>query len=190
MVIKEWIDKLVRFDAAATKRLILAQNAKVGNAFAKLISMSCDSWYWLVGVLAVWVFGREPWRERAVLLGVTIVLLAGLVLGIKQLVRRRRPDGEWGQVYRALDPHSFPSGHAARALAIALMGFYFGLNWVAIVLIFWAAMVGWSRVALRLHYLVDVLVGWVVGVIAALLAMATSPWLISLYHHLMDLLRI
>ena len=125
MATSNWIGKLLRFDGVITQHLVLSESAEFRKALAKFISLSCDSWYWLVGLLAIWFFGREPWRERAMLTAVTIVLLVILVLGIKLLVRRRRPDGEWGQVYRALDPHSFPSGHAARALAIALLGVYF-----------------------------------------------------------------
>ena len=52
-----------------------------------------------------------------------ILILAALVLAIKFLVRRQRPEGEWGAIYRNTDPHSFPSGHAARAVLLA------GLFW-------------------------------------------------------------
>ena len=188
MRISACIAKLLRLDAAITRRFVLPESAKFGTSLAKLISLSCDSWYWLVGIFAVWAFGREPWRDRAVLLGVTILFLAVLVLGIKQLVRRQRPDGEWGQVYRALDPHSFPSGHAARALAIAILGIFYGLGWVAVVLVIWAVLVGWSRVALRLHFAVDVLVGWLLGAIGALIAILSSHWLIAIYLRAMNLI--
>ena len=50
-----------------------------------------------------------------------ILGLAGVVLAIKFLVRRERPQGEWGGIYRNTDPHSFPSGHAARAFLIAVV---------------------------------------------------------------------
>lgn len=188
MTNSDWIGKLLRFDGVITQRLVLPESSKFRKAIAKLISLSCDSWYWLVGLLAIWFFGGQLWRERAMLIAVTIVLLVILVLGIKQVVRRRRPDGEWGQVYRSLDPHSFPSGHAARALAIALMGVYFGLGWLAVGLVIWAALVGWSRIALKLHYLVDVLVGWVVGAITAVIAILISPWVIEVYTRVLNLL--
>ena len=188
MVNSEWISKLLRFDDAITKRLVLAESAKFGNALAKLLSLSCDSWYWLIGLLAICIFGREPWRERTMLIGVAIVLLAVLVLGIKKLVRRRRPDGEWGQIYRALDPHSFPSGHAARALMIALLGVYFELGWAVILLIVWALLVGWSRIALRLHYLIDVLAGWVIGAFVTAIAVLIFPRTLNLFNPLIGLI--
>ena len=48
-------------------------------------------------------------------------MLAALVLVLKFLIRRRRPEGEWGGIYRQTDPHSFPSGHAARSVLIAVL---------------------------------------------------------------------
>ena len=41
--------------------------------------------------------------------------------GVKQVIRRERPAGEWGGIYRAIDPHSFPSGHATRAALLAAL---------------------------------------------------------------------
>jgi undecaprenyl-diphosphatase len=175
MANSEWIGKLLRIDDSITKSLVLPENHKLGKAWAKLLSLSCDSWYWLAGLLAIWIFGPEPWRERAMLACVAIVLLAVLVLAIKYLIKRQRPEGDWGQVYRALDPHSFPSGHAARAVCIALLGVYFGLGWLAVLLVVWAVLVGWSRIALRLHYLVDVVAGWVVGAITTAVAILIFP---------------
>lgn len=182
-----WVEKLLDADRVITRRLVFTEANSLGQALAKLLSHSCDSWYWLIGLLAVWIFGREPWQERAMLVGMAIVLLAMLVLAIKYLVKRQRPEGEWGQVYRALDPHSFPSGHAARAVCIALLGVYFGLGWWAVGLVVWALLVGWSRIALRLHYLVDVIVGWAVGAITTVLAIWIFPWANSFLNQMLGL---
>jgi undecaprenyl-diphosphatase len=59
-----------------------------------------------------------------------IGVLAAMVLGIKFLVRRKRPEGEWGQIYRNTDPHSFPSGHAARAFLIAVIASALAPAWL------------------------------------------------------------
>ena len=68
-----------------------------------------------------------------------IVGLAVLVMAIKFTIRRRRPDGEWGGLYRSTDPHSFPSGHAARAVLIAVLAIGLGPAWLAILLAFGCA---------------------------------------------------
>ena len=59
---------------------------------------------------------------------------------------------------------------------------------MALLLLIWAVLVGWSRIALKLHFLVDVLVGWVVGAITAVVVMIISPWLIGFYDRLMVLI--
>jgi undecaprenyl-diphosphatase len=96
----------------------------------------------------------------------SIAGLAASVLLIKLVVRRRRPEGEWGAIYRNTDPHSFPSGHAARAILLAVLAVAWGPWWLAAVLLLWAPLVALSRVAMGLHYLSDVVAGAVLGLAA------------------------
>jgi undecaprenyl-diphosphatase len=84
---------------------------------------------------------------------------------IKFTVRRRRPEGEWGKIYRNTDPHSFPSGHAARAVMLAVMALGLGPAWFAILLCVWAPMVVLARVTMGLHYPTDVLAGALLGLL-------------------------
>jgi undecaprenyl-diphosphatase len=102
---------------------------------------------------------------------VGIGVLAGLVLGIKFLVRRRRPEGEWGGIYRNTDPHSFPSGHAARAFLIAVVASALAPAWLAILLWIWAPLVSIARVAMGLHYVSDVVAGAALGILVALIGL-------------------
>jgi undecaprenyl-diphosphatase len=88
------------------------------------------------------------------------------VLTIKFTIRRRRPEGKWGAIYRSTDPHSFPSGHAARVFLIGVLAIGLGPGWLAILLCIWAPLVALSRVAMGLHYLSDVVAGAVLGAIA------------------------
>jgi undecaprenyl-diphosphatase len=111
--------------------------------------------------------------------------LAGVVLAIKFLVRRKRPEGEWGGIYRNTDPHSFPSGHAARAFLIAVVASALAPPWWLILLLWvWAPLVSLARVAMGVHYLSDVIAGAVVGAVIALIGLQIySPmvnWLVSL----------
>jgi undecaprenyl-diphosphatase len=97
-----------------------------------------------------------------------------VVLVLKLLIRRRRPPGEWGAIYRNTDPHSFPSGHAARAAMLAVLLCAWGPTWAAPVAIAWAPLVSLARVALGVHYLSDVIAGGVLGLAAGVLAAATT----------------
>jgi undecaprenyl-diphosphatase len=147
--------------------------------FLQLITHSCDSWYWLVGIVLLWLLGGKLEKYYAFNLAAGLGFLAIFVLGLKFLIRRPRPEGEWGQVYRITDPHSFPSGHAARAMAVAAMVILdiripLGLR---VFLVVWAFLVGYSRIALRLHYFSDVVVGWAIGLVSGLL----TPVLVSVF---------
>ncbi|MGI6251662.1 MAG: phosphatase PAP2 family protein [Anaerolineaceae bacterium] len=172
----ELYSDLLEKDFEYSGKLIIPESKKLLRSFLSIISHSCDSWYWLIGLFLLWALGDAVWKERAVLWAVGLVILAAFVLLIKFLVRRPRPEGEWGQIYRDTDPHSFPSGHAARAALIAVLIVKLTGGWLAIVVIMWAILVGWSRIALKLHYLSDVLIGWLIGVVSGLLASQYYPW--------------
>ena len=115
----------------------------------------------------------------------SILALAALVMGIKFIVRRQRPVGDWGAIYRNTDPHSFPSGHAARSIMLAILCWKFGLQPLAWVLTIWVPLVSLSRVMMGVHYLIDVIVGWVLGFITALGLLALQPLLYSLFHFIL-----
>jgi undecaprenyl-diphosphatase len=142
----------------------------------KVFSQSCDSWYWLGGLGIVWLLADGEVRIRALFWAFSILVLAGLVLLIKALIRRPRPEGEWGKIYRIADPHSFPDGHAARAMGLAVLAVQSGSAWVVAGFMFWAVLVGLSRITLKLHYLLDVVAGWLIGAVGGALALQLYPW--------------
>lgn len=88
---------------------------------------------------------------------------------LKRLFGRRRPFIAFVEArVRGLRPldSSFPSGHTAAAFAGALL-FSAHLPWWSPVFYVLAAVVGFSRVYLGVHYLSDVLVGGTVGTLLA-----------------------
>jgi undecaprenyl-diphosphatase len=137
---------------------------------AAVLAHSGDSWFWGPGlVLLIWR-GDPAQQAWALQLLLAIAGLAAVVLAIKFLIRRRRPEGEWGSLYRMTDPHSFPSGHAARAFLIAALVAAWGPSWLAPIVLVWAPLVALARVAMGLHYLSDIFGGAVLGLAAALVA--------------------
>lgn len=128
-----------------------------------LVGHTGDSWYWLA-VLGIIFLAVAKFRIWAFAIIAAIFALAAFIMLIKFSVRRQRPEGEWGQLYRKSDPHSFPSGHAARAAMLAVVITGLGPAWLANILVFWAPFVGLARVATGLHYISDVLAGWLVGI--------------------------
>jgi undecaprenyl-diphosphatase len=155
--------KLLEFDALHTGRLSIAEQPGSLRTLAILFAHSGDSWFWLGGLALLWWLGGEPWKARSLALGAGVLLTAALVLLIKFTVRRKRPEGKWGKIYRNTDPHSFPSGHAARAVMLAVMAAGLGPAWFGLSLILWAPLVTLARVAMGVHYLSDVLAGALFG---------------------------
>ena len=174
------LQKFLTWDAASSQKLRLRQTKGAAHLTAAFLAHSGDSWFWLLGLFIVWLLRVPDWHRRTGLLAAGIIALAVMVLTIKRSVRRQRPAGEWGAIYRATDPHSFPSGHAARAALLAVMACGLGPAWFAAAVVCWTPLVSLARVVMGVHYLSDVLAGTVLGVVVGALALAVSPWLVGL----------
>jgi len=173
-------------DTKWTSRLVLSADARLLQNLMKFISHSCDSWYWLIGLGLIGLLGESKMRLLAAFWACAILAMAGVVFLIKMLFRRPRPEGEWGKIYRIADPHSFPSGHAARAMMLAVLSIQTSSSWVIAIFILWAVLVGLSRIALKLHYLLDVIAGWLLGVTGGLLALQLYPWFTQIIKALLN----
>jgi undecaprenyl-diphosphatase len=130
--------RLAALDERLSIWLRVAERPGLLRSLAILLAHSGDSWFWLLGLVLVSWLGGDFWRQRALALALGILLTAFLVMVVKFTVRRRRPEGEWGKIYRSTDPHSFPSGHAARAIMLAVMALGLGPAWFAALLCLWA----------------------------------------------------
>ncbi len=159
------LEKLLMFDARMSTRLRVAEKPGLLRAIATVLAHSGDSWFCLSGMALIWLFGSGIWRWRSTILVIATLITATLVLGLKFLVRRPRPEGEWGNIYRQTDPHSFPSGHAARTAMLATLAVGLGPAWFGAVLVAWAPLVSLARVAMGVHYFSDVVAGIGVGVL-------------------------
>jgi membrane-associated phospholipid phosphatase len=175
MTIKSILEK----DLSWSQRLRIAQNNNSWFKYAAILAHSGDSWFWMVALFVIWLAARDEWHTRAALLASGIVGLALVVLAIKFTVRRQRPPGEWGAIYRNTDPHSFPSGHAARSAMLAVMAVGLGPVWFAWALVIWAPLVSLARVTTGVHYLSDVLAGIFVGLLAGGFMLLIAPTLLA-----------
>ena len=159
-------EQLLSLDARLSAQLRVAERPGLLRTCAAFLAHSGDSWFWWAGLALLWWRGNQFWRPWALTVLLSIIGQAVIVLAIKFTIRRRRPQGEWGGMYRSTDPHSFPSGHAARAILIGLLAIGLGPGWLAILLGVWAPLVALARVAMGLHYLSDIVAGAVLGAIA------------------------
>jgi undecaprenyl-diphosphatase len=159
------LERLLALDERLSKKLRIAERPGMLRRLAALLAHSGDSWFWLLGLLVVWLLGDDYWKRFSLILAAGIAVTAVLVMAVKFTIRRKRPEGEWGGIYRSTDPHSFPSGHAARAFMLAVLALGLGPLWLGILLLVWAPLVGLARVAMGVHYLSDVLAGMLVGLV-------------------------
>lgn len=155
--------RLLDLDSRYSFQLSLAEKPGLVRYLAILLAHSGDSWFWILGLLLLWWLGTGPWKILTAVLLTSILITALVVLSIKFTVRRQRPIGDWGGIYRKTDPHSFPSGHAARAFMLAVMGLGLGPLWFGLLLLLWAPLVTLARVAMGVHYLSDVVAGAITG---------------------------
>jgi undecaprenyl-diphosphatase len=156
--------RLLELDDDYSHRLRLAEKRGPLRAAAIFLAHSGDSWFWGLGLALVWWLGDAAWKRAALWLVAGIAVTALIVQPLKYVIRRQRPPGEWGTIYRSADPHSFPSGHAARMAMLAVLGIALGPPWFALLLLLWAPLVALARVAMGVHYLSDIAAGAVMGV--------------------------
>ncbi len=172
---------LIQADLNWSSRLRLRHERSLRFKLAAFLAHSGDSWFWLVGLFIVWLFAGLAWKQRSVLMALGVLGLAVTVLLIKFSVRRRRPEGEWGAIYRNTDPHSFPSGHAARAAMLAIVGLGLGPLWLGLLLLVWAPLVSLARVIVGVHYVSEVLAGLVIGLLAGVLILFIGPYILTIF---------
>ena len=159
------LKSILEFDAHLSDKLRVAEKPGALRSLAVFFAHSGDSWFWGAGLVILWWFGNSFWKQWAIVVLVGISVLAVIVMSLKFIIRRRRPEGEWGGIYRNTDPHSFPSGHAARAFLLAVLASGLGSGSLALVLWIWAPLVSLARVAMGVHYISDVVAGFLVGIL-------------------------
>jgi undecaprenyl-diphosphatase len=162
---------ILELDARLSDRLRVAEKRGPLRTISVFLAHSGDSWFWGLGLILLWRLGDAHWKRWALVVFAGIAVLAVIVLGVKFIVRRRRPEGEWGGIYRNTDPHSFPSGHAARSFMIAVLAIGLGPGWAGLLLAVWAPLVALARVAMGVHYVSDIVAGALLGILVGLIGL-------------------
>jgi undecaprenyl-diphosphatase len=158
---------------------------------------------WLTTTLRVVTAGGDPPVLAALALSISVVAawrcrswrpvvlamvggggMALVLFTAKALVGRQRPPLPFAAV--AADGYSFPSGHATGTAAIMVLSAWMVTRWLiggwTARVIVWsmalgaALVIGYSRVYLGVHYVSDVLAGWLLGLAWAGIVMLVGSW--------------
>ena len=162
------------FDLALTAPLTLPSGARVARGLARALAHSGDMPVWIALLAAAWLLGGDVWKTHALVAAAGLALLEIVVIGIKMLVRRPRPAGTDGMIYRKADPFSFPSGHAARAVLLSLLAARLGPPAALIAIVAWSPLMVVSRIAIGIHYVLDVAGGALLGGVITVVVVATA----------------
>jgi undecaprenyl-diphosphatase len=107
------IQRFLALDERLSQQSRIAERPGLLRTSAAILAHSGDSWFWLSGLLVLWLLGNAYWKERATILIVGILVTAVLVMTVKFTIRRKRPAGEWG-ASTASQTRTPSSGRAAR----------------------------------------------------------------------------
>jgi membrane-associated phospholipid phosphatase len=151
------LEDIITRDEAASQRISQWSGNRFVFGIAWLIARTGDTVFWLaVSAILVWMQHTLGWS-----LLITIAVTALLTAVAKGIFKRQRPSEKWAI---STDKYAFPSGHAARAGAVAVTLAFAFLQW-SVVCFLWALLVALARVILARHYLTDVVSGLVFGVL-------------------------
>jgi undecaprenyl-diphosphatase len=168
-----------RFDNIVSHRLQEIVKSSWARKILAIVAHSADSVVVVPCLFALW------WLHGFSRQSIVIPVAAGFALSIvvtsivKFAVRRRRPAGDWGSFYRKTDPHSFPSGHASRTITMTIVVMAGRWPLIGVALLLWSLLVGLSRIILGVHYLYDVLAGYLLG-----LGIGAVMWLLMAFYFL------
>lgn len=123
--------------------------------------------YGFLPALAIFWFFNRSQRPYAILI---VWIMAGNILTpiLQNFFSRPRPDPDQVAVLQHLTAYSFPSGHSigvvlltGAIIALSLRTRWRGLLvWLSVIFMM---VVGWSRIYLGVHWLTDVMAGYIVG---------------------------
>ena len=165
-----WVQSLERLDRRWSARLRVDEKP-VFRAIATVSAHLGDGPLWLALWLGGMLYFQPPLRWRILLWVLVSVAAATITYAIKFTLKRPRPAEVDGFYSKGYDRHAFPSGHATRMGSLPVMGAWLSPQYAWL---FWAIslLCIWARVALGIHYLGDVLVGWLIGAVVSILAVA------------------
>ena len=140
---------------------------------SRIFSFSGDGYFYpMLAMFLVWVKAEYAVAYLLSVFKAFMIELPSFMV-LKKYFRRPRPFHTHGSclyTFTPMDQFSMPSGHAAASSLIASQICYFYPTY-GLLSIIWAFFVGFSRVLLGVHYPLDVLAGFLLGIVCSVVAM-------------------
>lgn len=163
------IDRVTYWDVRFFSTIFQLNVRQLFKRTMRWVSSSGDGYLYGIIALYIYVFLPAVFPDfiKAALIAFGIELILYKI--IKNRIRRLRPFEALAGIENSIvpsDTFSFPSGHTAAAFVMAsLLSYLFPVLTVFVFL--WAALVGFSRVYMGVHYPSDILAGIVLGTSSA-----------------------
>ncbi len=162
----------------------IADRTAKHQTFFSILALSGNSQPWII--LSVIFFVFDIFMDRTInILQLLVLIISGLTTAlIKYIVKRKRPSDDRLKKYVARgDYYSFPSGHASRMAtsSILMILFFQEVWWLGLLFGLWTIGVNIARISLRLHYVLDIIGGTVVGLIVGAVFFIFSGPILALF---------
>ncbi|XP_061389573.1 polyisoprenoid diphosphate/phosphate phosphohydrolase PLPP6 [Musca vetustissima] len=166
------VETILQYDEKLTKKFVgflLSQTTlKSLKTHCKALEISCNGIVWLASWIGlIWLLSDKDLYESQLNMLVGLIFDIVVIAVMKAAFRRRRPTACNDMMQLGPDKFSFPSGHASRAVFVAL--FFILLSPISV--IWWMPLMAWccavclSRIIIQRHYILDVVAGMFVGLL-------------------------
>lgn len=162
------LNKIKRFDQRSLPWIQEKLQSEKLDRFFTVYTSTGDSGKLMIGTTAFFMLFKKT-RKAGMTAGVALAneaLLTNLI--IKPIFKRDRPwiilDDFVPLIFED-DPNSFPSGHTGAAFSVAMAFFRnFSRRWARFTSMLMAALMGFSRMYVGVHFFTDVTVGAAIGI--------------------------
>lgn len=188
-----FFDNFLNFDLSIFQWIQSIQNSVLDMFFKYYTTLGEAGILFIVIAIAL-LITKKYRKVGFAMMAALAIMVVGNNLILKNIFARPRPfnlDPEsyawWFKSYvfpeivSRPDSYSFPSGHTSSAFAAAFAAMFYNRKWGSLVMVL-AFLMGFSRIYVEVHYPSDVIAGFFVGIVYALIAAVAVKLLFPVFE--------